>query len=77
MIANNMIPIDCDNDEELEPSSKHVKRARKTNQDHKYFNGPNGLKYRFLDGGYLQIDSKSFKELLGEYKQFVISYNAK
>eukprot|EP00957_Ditylum_brightwellii_P136732 10426766-Ditylum_brightwellii.AAC.1 len=53
VIENNKISIDYDNDEELEASRKCVKRARRTNQDHKYFNGPNGLKYWFLDVGYL------------------------
>ena len=77
MIENNEISIDYDNDEELEPSNKRVKRARRTNVDRKYFNGPNGLKYWFSDGGYLRIDPKSFKELSGEDRQFVISYNAK
>eukprot|EP00957_Ditylum_brightwellii_P178107 13565816-Ditylum_brightwellii.AAC.1 len=33
MIKNNETSIDYDDDEELEPSSKRVKRARRTNPD--------------------------------------------
>eukprot|EP00957_Ditylum_brightwellii_P077467 5886144-Ditylum_brightwellii.AAC.1 len=76
IIKNNKISIDYNDDEEMEPSSKCVKRARRTSPDHKYINGPNGMRYWFSGGGYLQIDPKSFKELSGEYKQFVILYNA-
>eukprot|EP00957_Ditylum_brightwellii_P139666 10644591-Ditylum_brightwellii.AAC.1 len=57
MIENNKISIHYDDDEELEPSSKLVKRARRTNPDCEYFNGPNRLIPKVLKNCQEKIDN--------------------
>eukprot|EP00957_Ditylum_brightwellii_P123375 9407230-Ditylum_brightwellii.AAC.1 len=53
MIENNEINIEYD-DNEVATSHKQVKRAKRTQSDNNYVEGPNGLKYKFSSGGYLQ-----------------------